>query len=602
VSLTFNIFRISTTAAALAVAFIVNFSPNFNIAGLNYVNAQEISNTGYDEIINNFRSIIIVQEDASLKVVEQITYDFGLNEKHGIYRDIPITYRTDINNFSVRLKVLSVTDENGVSYEYKVRKENNDVRIKIGDADVLISGEHTYIIIYTVNRAILFNSSGEAELYWNVTGDRWPAEIKKVEAQVFVPQGVVADNLKVACFTGKYGSETQNCSSAYDPETGIVFRLEGVTVLPEEGFTVVVRWPRGTLVEPGILQNILWFIGDNAILFLPILYIFIYGIYWWKRGRDPKGRSTIVPEYEAPDKLSPLEVGVIYDQSADKSDLGAGIIHFAIEGFLKIKLLEIKESGLFGFKQKKDWEFIRSAEFPRTPNGWETRLLDAIGILDPGSAPKKISDLKDGVFYEHISEIDDALYESLVLKGYFSRNPQKVRGISITAGIAPIVLLGFFIAFISENLNAVGVGAMFLSGLIAAVFGWLMPSRSLKGRLAYEHILGLKRYLSVAEKDRIKFHNPPTRTPELFEKFLPFAMVLRVEKEWAKQFESLTIPAPSWYQGGNMSAWNAIAFTSLMNNTVSDMNSTFSAPPPSSSGGGGGFSGGGFGGGGGGSW
>jgi len=590
------------TAAALAVAFVVNFGLVFDISGSNYANAQESDSAGYDEVINNFVSTIVVQEDASIKVTEQIVYDFGVNQKHGIYRDIPITYSTNLNDFSVRLKVLSVTDENGAGYDYKVSKENNDIQIKIGDAEVLISGEHTYIITYTVNRAILFNPNDEVELYWNVTGDRWLAEIKGVEARVVLPEEVAVEKLKVACFVGIYGSETEDCSSVYDPKTGIVFRTDSGVVLPGEGFTIVVQWPRGILVEPGMTRNILWFIGDNAILFLPILYFLVYGIFWWKRGRDPKGRNTIVPQYEAPDKLSPLEVGVIYDQSSDNSDLGAGVINLAMEGFLKIKLLETKEQGLFGFKQKKDWEFIRSAEFPRTPNDWETKLLDALGILTPGSPSKKVSELKDGAFYEHISEIDSALYESLVLKSYFPQNPQKARLKAIASGIALVVLLGFFTVFIGKDLNATGVGAMFLSGLIAVVFGWFMPCRSLKGRLAYEHIAGFKQYLSVAEKDRIKFHNPPTRTPELFEKFLPFAMVLGVEKEWAKQFESLTIPALSWYQGGTISGWNAIAFTSLMNDTVSDMNSTFSAPPPSSSGGGGGFSGGGFGGGGGGSW
>src|SRR3989344_1868413 len=149
------------TAAALAVAFVVNFGLIFDISGSNYANAQEEDSVGYDEVINNFISTIIVQEDASIKVTEQIVYDFGLNQKHGIYRDIPITYRTNLNDFSVRLKVLSVTDGDGAGYDYGVSKENNDIRIKIGDAEVLISGEHTYIITYTVNRAIIFNPNDE---------------------------------------------------------------------------------------------------------------------------------------------------------------------------------------------------------------------------------------------------------------------------------------------------------------------------------------------------------------------------------------------------------------------------------------------------------
>ena len=37
--------------------------------------------------------------------------------------------------------------------------------------------------------------------------------------------------------------------------------------------------------------------------------------------------------------------------------------------------------------------------------------------------------------------------------------------------------------------------------------------------------------------------------PEIFEKLLPFAIVLGVEKKWAKAFESMHLPQPNWYAG-----------------------------------------------------
>jgi uncharacterized membrane protein len=118
-----------------------------------------------------------------------------------------------------------------------------------------------------------------------------------------------------------------------------------------------------------------------------------------------------------------------------------------------------------------------------------------------------------------------------------------------------------------------------------------------------EQIQGLKRYIEVAEKDRINFHNAPEKKPELFEKLLPFAMVLGAEKAWAKQFEGIYSTPPSWYHGSSNSAFNAVLFTNNLSSfNAAATSSLTSAPKGGSGSGGGGFSGGGFGGGGGGSW
>ena len=111
--------------------------------------------------------------------------------------------------------------------------------------------------------------------------------------------------------------------------------------------------------------------------------------------------------------------------------------------------------------------------------------------------------------------------------------------------------------------------------------------------------MGLKDYINVAEKDRIAFHNAPEKNPELFEKLLPFAMALGVEKKWAEQFEGIYTQEPNWYHGGIYGAhFSATSFGSSLSNFSTSSGSTLSS---SSSGGGGGVGGGG-GGGGGGSW
>ncbi|MCX6743757.1 MAG: DUF2207 domain-containing protein, partial [Candidatus Parcubacteria bacterium] len=115
-------------------------------------------------------------------------------------------------------------------------------------------------------------------------------------------------------------------------------------------------------------------------------------------------------------------------------------------------------------------------------------------------------------------------------------------------------------------------------------------------------------FLTVAEKDRIKFHNAPEKNPELFEKLLPYAMVLGVENQWAGQFADIYKQPPKWYSTNeNLSAFNSLSLVNGMHTFSAQASSTLYSVPASASSGssgfsGGGGSGGGFGGGGGGSW
>jgi len=78
--------------------------------------------------------------------------------------------------------------------------------------------------------------------------------------------------------------------------------------------------------------------------------------------------------------------------------------------------------------------------------------------------------------------------------------------------------------------------SFFFSSMIVILFSVKFSKLTQKGSEARESIQGFKLYLSVAEKDRIDFHNAPEKNPKIFEKLLPYVMALGVEKKWAKQF------------------------------------------------------------------
>jgi uncharacterized membrane protein YgcG len=152
-------------------------------------------------------------------------------------------------------------------------------------------------------------------------------------------------------------------------------------------------------------------------------------------------------------------------------------------------------------------------------------------------------------------------------------------------------------------LSVVGFGALFYQ---------LLKAPTLAGRRLLDLIEGFRLYLSVAEKDDLALRHPPERTPELFERFLPYALALDVEQRWAEQFASTLADAetrdspayhPNWYRGSSWRQLNAAAFAGALGGSLSSAIAASSTAPGSRSGsGGGGSSGGGGGGGGGGGW
>ena len=128
-----------------------------------------------------------------------------------------------------------------------------------------------------------------------------------------------------------------------------------------------------------------------------------------------------------------------------------------------------------------------------------------------------------------------------------------------------------------------------------------MGKKTRKGMESYWHALGFKEYIKTAERYRVKFQEQQN----LFEKFLPYAMVFGLADKWAKAFEGIIKESPDWYDSANNNVFTPIILANSLGN-LSSQTSAVSSPPSSSSSssgfGGGGFSGGGGGGGGGGSW
>jgi uncharacterized membrane protein len=171
--------------------------------------------------------------------------------------------------------------------------------------------------------------------------------------------------------------------------------------------------------------------------------------------------------------------------------------------------------------------------------------------------------------------------------------------------IGEVFGLGLFATIAGPGLAII---AVLLVATNFAFFHW-MKAPTQEGRKLLDRIAGLRLYLGVAERDELAAQKAPPVTLEQFQKFLPYALALGVEKTWADKFAAAVGPAAAaaaagamgWYAGSNIS--NLSSFTSDIGSSLSaSISSSSTAPGSSSGGGGGGSSGGGGGGGGGGGW
>lgn len=564
------------------------------------------------EKIKDFSAVLRINSDSSLDVQENIVYDFEGAERHGIFRDIPVKYKARGGNYNLRISQIRVTDALDAPYRFQVSGQGSDKRIKIGDPDTYVTGVKTYVISYRINRAINYFDDYD-ELYWNVTGNAWAVPIEASAAEVILPGRAQTEKIRLACFAGLLGSVDSCDFRNFEASAG----SGGEAVFSQgklgagQGLTVVVGFPKGLVNRQSFWQGAAYVLQDNWILALPLLVFGLMFYLWRTRGRDPKGSGVIVAQYEAPDNLTAAEVGAIVDNIVQNKDVTAAIIQLAVKGYLKIS--KVKTRGFLTVSD--DWQLERLKFADDSLNYFEKEIMRRLFSYDDTAAEdsSKTTELPvkrsvtlgvlQNKFYKDMEEIKKQIYESAVSKGYYSKNPEKERRNYLS--------VGFFVAFFSIWSSGFFGGYFVASALVSAaiimIFAFIMPARTKKGADAKDAILGLKMYLSVAEKDRINFHNAPEKTPERFEKLLPYAMALGVESQWAKQFEGIYNRNPSWYGDSSGGAFNYFLFVNSLNHFSSAAGSTLSSSSRAGAAGGGsgfggGFSGGGFGGGGGGSW
>lgn len=543
-------------------------------------------------VIKDYQGEIQVEKGGTLSVSETILVDFDGERHHGIYRDIPLTFHDPLGQrHRLKIKDVFVTDDMARPRKVKVYHRGGWLRIRIGRANQLVSGARTYVINYKVKYA-LYKIEGADELYWNIIGTGWAVPIQKAEAVVILP--FQDQKVQVACYTGSRGSKGRDCTwEKNGSEIGFTVTR---SLYPHEGLTIGVGWPPG-LVKigkgPGFWESPWFFV----VLFLVALFALLYWL-WWTRGRDIGGRGVIQVQYHPPEGMTPLEAGTLIDERMDMGDVAAEIVDLARRGHLTIE--EVEEEGLLWGK-KRGYIFHKINKDYNQLERYDVALL--LDLFLSGGDTQSLSGLKKR-FYAHIPDIREKLFSTLMRKGFFAHDPQKVRGLWKGLAVAAVVV-GFVIFHLSGMMGFVESGFPFIVGGVLAgsmiyFFGRIMPRKTAKGKLAWEHLKGYEEFISRVERDVIERLFSPEEIPKVFEEALPYAIAFGEAEVWANAFEGLFKEPPRWYS--TTGPYTPIYLGHSMGHFSQQASTALSSAPRSSGSGGGGFSGGGGGGGGGGAW
>ncbi|WP_432542337.1 DUF2207 domain-containing protein [Kineococcus sp. SYSU DK002] len=526
---------------------------------------------------------LTVERDGSLRVREEIVYDFGDDGHHGLERVVPVRARHDrTHDRSYPVRDLRVESPSGAPTQVGTETDGDFLDVRIGDPDSEdVRGEQTYVLTYTVPAVADARPDGSARIAWDAVGTGWQVPIDRVEVSLSAP----APLLEARCTAGGEGSTRPCGTTAAATAPGTTAFVE-TGLGEEEGVTVSATVPAGALdPAPPILLDT--FSPARAFAATPatlgasaaVLLAGALAMLGLRRRRDPAAPGAPVDVTQLP----PGVVGAVVHRGARDVDVVATLLDLAQRGHLSIE--EVGDGD--------DWSLHRlEARDPLRPA--EQRLLATVFA---GGSRTSLSTVRTTA-RTGTQLTREALEDDAVARGLFSARPARLAlrraGAGLLVALAGAVATVLLALWTSWALVGVAVAVV---GLVLTVVG-LVTADPLTA--AGAHVRGRAG----------EFATTLTRSaaPERFTRLVPYAVALDATGAWAAGARSLhaPVPAPPWYSGRAVdgSTFNVALFAGTMGGFSASTSDALSAAPPSSTGSSSGptYTGGGAGGGGGGSW
>jgi uncharacterized membrane protein len=501
---------------------------------------------------------IDLHDDGSFTVTEDQVINFTDGTFTEGFAVIPLSRVEDIDNIQVSADGQVFREGYGIPGTYQASIVGGEVEI-LWWFFPATNESRQFTISYVVEGGLRVYDQRE-QLWWRAIDEDFAADIENATVTVNLPQPVPQDQLSLEWFRrGDFDaeytvpSETQAVFTASDIEQGSAFevRLE----FPRMTTATAPTWQRAdderrereAELEP-------YKAAANAIMVGVGILLLVGGtigvyVLWFTRGRDAPVTLPIDLLREPPDDTPPAAVGTLIDENAHDHDVIAGIVALGEKGVIQI-VEEEKKGALaaLGIGGGRDFTFKRvNRDLPLSKH--ENAILNALF----GSKNKdevKLSNVKAS-FAERQDAIKEAVYDELVERGYFDKNPRDVRRTwrGLGCGLTVVAAVGGFFLFSALSTFAplviVPLIAAAILGVILMATASAMPRKTQKGAESAQKWLAFRRYLAEIER-----YDNVADAREIFNKYLPYAVAFELERGWVRKFASVDTPAPEWYGGG----------------------------------------------------
>lgn len=496
-----------------------------------------------DQFDGQYRASLV---DGRVELAVTETYEVLLRGDRGLVRDLPNRHgdaTLDYRDIEVTQTAVEDDAEPPVGPVLQVENYGATTRIRMGD-DVRKRGDYVYQLDYVIHSAMLDDGERQ-ELYFNTTGTEWTERFDEFTAELVLDDALAAARLgEHACYAGPRGS-TERCEVTVD---GATYRVQHDGLDAGENITLAVGFAPGTAtttLPPFAAASWGWW-GIGSLVAVGLLGLGVALVQRRWTSNLTGGEEGVVTQFDAPEGLLPI-TGADF---LGRSDRGAAA-HLAwliVEGHGKLTSTRKQQpAGPQGWAARREartsvhalrltWQQGKLTSLQR----WTTQHLF-------GKAGEELQIRLD--FGRDRRAVDDLRGQLLDEAGLRNRN----------RWILPVFWIGYLalwvLGFMQLWRGLAGLGWWFLlaGALAATLLCWavhLAPHNLAVGRRAREtrrHLMGLRRFVTMAEADRIAWLQSVDTAPRddegrlhLYERLLPWAIVFGAEETWAAAVGELT--------------------------------------------------------------
>lgn len=485
--------------------------------------------------VKNLETEIIVNKDSSLLITEKFIVYFGdVSNKSSVLRELPTQIKTEEGTIKTLIDVISVTDFNNYILYYKLVNDtlHHVITLTIDHPDKTInSSVKDYKISYLVRNNIIAQNKEFDKLYLNLNGYFRDLPIENFKAVIVFPEEFNLQNIRVDYYNDYFGLKTKDSLKYRLVNNNILEITSSMIIQRGESINLSITLPKGIFAS----RQLNFFEKYNdylnyLILSMPLAAL-ILCLYWWLRyGRDPVVKKPVVPEYEPPENLSPIEVGVLMSNGMFTTELfAAGIIYLVANKFITITEIEHRFWGA-GIKDYK----IQKTEIGKQKSNLDMsdkNIIPEFILLAKLPDEFLLSSLKNK-FNKEFLEIQNYVQNSLIEKNIFASKGLKLA--KFCFGLVCIIILS--LPVIDGVLaNALLDMMMFITAFIFFLFALVMSSVTQRGAEILWRIKGFELYMKNVERYRQQFYEQE----KIFDKLLPYAMVFGIAPLWLIEISKL---------------------------------------------------------------